>query len=150
MFAGRPPVSMSTAFPRKDGSGTLQAPTKITSSLPSPVSTARNLKAIVVVSELHRSVLSDAQTAGLRSAEDAVIRTAGIGYTPCVAPIFEPYVAEVNRHIATTSATHGIPCAQVSLGEGYLSPDGVRPNDAGHEAIADGRRELGDEPLNPP
>ncbi len=59
-------------------------------------------------------------------------------------------MAEVNRHIATTSATHGIPCAQVSLSEGHLSPDGVRPNDAGHEAIADGLRELGYEPLGPP
>jgi lysophospholipase L1-like esterase len=59
-------------------------------------------------------------------------------------------VAEVNRHIAATSASPGIPYAQPALEGGRMSPDGVHPNDAGHEAIADGLRELGYEPLGPP
>jgi lysophospholipase L1-like esterase len=91
-----------------------------------------------------------AELLSLRSAENTVIRTAGIGYTPRVAAIFVPYVAEVNRHIAATSASPGIPYAQPALEGGRMSPDGVHPNDAGHEAIADGLRELGYEPLGPP
>jgi acyl-CoA thioesterase I len=85
----------------------------------------------------------------LRSTEDAIIRTAGLGYTPRVAANFEPYVAEANRHIATTSAAHGIPYAQPSLGEAHMSSDGVHPDDAGYEKIADGLRELGYYPLEP-
>jgi lysophospholipase L1-like esterase len=91
-----------------------------------------------------------AEISGLRSTEDAIIRTAGIGYTPRAAAIFEAYLAGVNRHTATTSAGHGIPYAQPELGEGHMSPDGVHPNDAGHEAIADGLRGLGYDPLGPP
>ena len=86
----------------------------------------------------------------LRSTDDTVIRTAGLGYTPRVAKIFEPYVAEVNRHVATTAATHGIPYAQPSLGERQLGPDGVHPNDAGYEHIADRLRELRYGPLGSP
>jgi lysophospholipase L1-like esterase len=86
----------------------------------------------------------------LRSTEDTVIRTAGIGYTPRVATIFKPYVAEVNRNIATTSATHDILYAQPALDGGQMSSDGVHPNGAGYEAIASGLRELGYEPLGSP
>src|SRR5215212_5521719 len=78
-----------------------------------------------------------AEILSLRSTEDTLIRTAGLGYTPHVATIFEPYVAEVNHHIATASTTHGISYAQASLAEGHMSSDGVHPNDAGYEAIAD-------------
>jgi lysophospholipase L1-like esterase len=84
----------------------------------------------------------------LRSTEDTVIRTAGIGYTPRVATIFEPYVAHVNRHIAATSASHGIPYAQPYLDKGHMSSDGVHPNDAGYEVIADRLQELGYHPLS--
>ena len=90
------------------------------------------------------------ELSSLRSTEDTVIRTAGLGYTPRVAKIFDPYVAEVNRHLATTAAAHGIPHAQPFLGEKHMSPDGVHPNDAGYEHIADGLRELGYGPLGPP
>jgi lysophospholipase L1-like esterase len=86
----------------------------------------------------------------LRSTEDAVIRTAGIGYTPRVDRIFEPYVDEVNRHITTTAANHDIPYAQPYLHEEYMSSDGVHPNDDGYEVIADRLRELGYRPLSPP
>jgi len=84
----------------------------------------------------------------LRSTEDTVIRTAGIGYTPRVARIYEPYVAHVNRHIAATSASNGIPYAQPYLDKGHMSSDGVHPNDAGYEAIADRLQELGYHPLS--
>lgn len=86
----------------------------------------------------------------LRSTEDAVIRTAGLGYTPRVAKIFEPYVARVNRHIAVTAATHDIPYVQPRLDEGQFSSDGIHPNDAGYAVIADRLRELGYEPLSSP
>ncbi len=91
-----------------------------------------------------------AEILGLRSTEDAVIRTAGIGYTPRVGDVFEPYVAEANRHVAATSAARGVPYAQPTLGEGRISSDGVHPNDAGYEAIADGLRGLRYDPLFPP
>jgi lysophospholipase L1-like esterase len=86
----------------------------------------------------------------LRFTKHTVIRTAGIGYTPRVEEIFEPYVDEVNRHIATTAANHGIPYAQPYLGEEYMSPDGVHPNGDGYKFIADQLRELGYGPLVSP
>jgi lysophospholipase L1-like esterase len=89
-----------------------------------------------------------AELISLRSTENAVIRTAGIGYTPRVDKIFEPYVDEVNRHIATTAANHDIPYAQPRLGEEHMSSDGVHPNDQGYEVMADQLRELGYGPLS--
>jgi lysophospholipase L1-like esterase len=91
-----------------------------------------------------------AELLSLRSTEDAIIRTAGIGYTPRVEEIFEPYIHEVNRHIATTAASHDIPYAQPHLEREDMSPDGVHPNDHGYEVIADRLRELGYGPLSPP
>jgi len=89
-----------------------------------------------------------AELLSLRSTEITIIRTAGIGYTPRVARIFKPYVAKVNRHIATTAASHDVPYAQPSLDQGHLSSDGVHPNDDGYEIIADRLRELGYDPLS--
>jgi lysophospholipase L1-like esterase len=91
-----------------------------------------------------------AELLSLRSPEDTIIRTTGLGYTPRVAGIFEPYVAEVNRHIATTTAIYGIPYAQTSLDKRDMSSDGVHPNDAGYEVIAHRLRELGYDPLISP
>ena len=91
-----------------------------------------------------------AELLSLRSTEDAIIRTAGIGYTPRVDEIFEPYLDEVNRYIATTAANHDIPYAQPYLDEEYMSHDGVHPNDGGYEVIAYWLRELGYGPLGPP
>jgi lysophospholipase L1-like esterase len=91
-----------------------------------------------------------AELLSLRSTEDTIIRTAGIGYTPRVARIFEPYLVEVNRHIATAAASQDIPYAQPYLDEGHLSSDGVHPNDDGYEIIADRLRELGYGPLSSP
>jgi len=89
-----------------------------------------------------------AELLSLRSAQDTIIRTAGLGYTPRVDEIFEPYESEVNRHIATTAASHDIPYAQPYLDQGYMSSDGVHPNDDGYEVIADRLRELGYAPLS--
>ena len=86
----------------------------------------------------------------LRSTNEAIVRTAGLGYTPRVDGMFEPYLAKVNRHIAASATDNGIPYAQVSLGEEGISPDGVHPNDRGYEVIADRLRELGYELLSPP
>lgn len=85
----------------------------------------------------------------LRSTNEAIIRTAGLGYTPRVAGVFEPYLAEVNRHIAASAADNGIPYVEARLGEGSMSPDGVHPNDEGYRVIAERLRELGYEPLGP-
>jgi lysophospholipase L1-like esterase len=84
---------------------------------------------------------------GLRSTDEALIRTAGIGYTPRVDAVFKPYLEEVNRHIVTAAAKNGIPHAQPYLDEGYINPDGVHPNDRGYKIIAERLRELGYGPL---
>jgi len=80
---------------------------------------------------------------GLRSTDDAIIRTVGLGYTPNVDGVFEPYLAEVNRHISASAADEGVPYAEVRLGEGGMSPDGLHPEDEGHAAIAARLRGLG-------
>jgi lysophospholipase L1-like esterase len=107
------------------------------------------LRAAVAELEENRDAIV-AEILGLRSTRNTVIRTAGLGYTPRVAAIFEPYVARVDRHIAAASAEYHIPYAQPHLHDRHMSPDGVHPNDDGHEVIADGLRELGYEPLGPP
>lgn len=85
----------------------------------------------------------------LRSTDEAIIRTAGLGYTPRVDGVFEPYLDEVNRHIAASAAESGIPHVEIHLGGGGMSSDGVHPNDEGYAVIAAGLRELGYEPLGP-
>ena len=83
----------------------------------------------------------------LRSTDKTVIRTAGLGYTPRVDEVFEPYLEEVNRHIAESAAENEIPHVQPPLDKGYITPDGVHPNDEGYEVIAERLRELGYSPL---
>ena len=84
---------------------------------------------------------------GLRSTENTIIRTPGLGYVPRVDETFKPYVSEVNRHIATTTEDHDIPYAEVRLEEDML-PDGLHPDDSGTEVIAERLRGLGYEPLS--
>lgn len=95
----------------------------------------------------------------LRSTNDTIIRTAGLGYTPYLGSegaadggssgelndyqVFEPYLDEVNRRLATTASDNGIPYAEVRLDRGYINQDGVHPNDEGYEVIAGRLRELG-------
>jgi lysophospholipase L1-like esterase len=100
---------------------------------------------------------------GLRSTNDTIIRAAGLGYTPYLDPeatpdgvssgelhdlqVFEPYLDEVNRRIATMSSDNGIPYAEVRLDKGYMSEDGVHLNDEGYEIIAERLQQLGYSPL---
>ena len=105
-----------------------------------------------------------AELLSLRSTNDTIIRTAGLGYTPYLDPevaagggpsggelsdfqAFEPYLDEVNRRIATTASDNGVPYAEVRLYKGYISQDGVHPNDEGYGLIAERLRELGYSPL---
>ena len=104
-------------------------------------------KAVEEVEEKWDAIIDE--MLGLRSTDEAIIRTAGLGYTPCVDGVFEPYLAEVNRHIAASATDNGIPYAEDHLGERGTSPDGVHPNDEGYRAIAERLRELGYEPLGP-
>jgi lysophospholipase L1-like esterase len=86
---------------------------------------------------------------GLRSTGDAIIRTAGLGYTPRVDEVYEPYLAEVNRHIAASAVASDIRHAKVHLGEEEMSEDGVHPNDQGYGVITARLRELGYKPFSP-
>lgn len=86
---------------------------------------------------------------GLRSTKDAIVRTTGLGYTPLVDGVFEPYLSEVDRHIAASAARSGVPYVEVHLGQEGMSPDGVHPNDEGYRVIAGRVQELGYEPLSP-
>lgn len=83
----------------------------------------------------------------LRSTRDTIIRTVGLGHTPYVDKALEPYLDEVNEHIATTSTNNQIPYVQAHLDRGSVNPDGVHPNDKGYEVIAAQLRELGYSPL---
>ena len=86
---------------------------------------------------------------GLRSTDEAIIRTAGLGYTPNVDEPFEPYLGEVTRRIAESAADNGIHHVAVRLDEEAVSPDGVHPNDEGYRVIASRLGGLGYEPLGP-
>jgi lysophospholipase L1-like esterase len=85
----------------------------------------------------------------LRSPDETVIRTTGLGYTPHAGRVFESYLKRANHHITTTAAGSSIPYAAVSLGNGGLGPDGLHPDDSGYEAIAERLRQLGYAPLGP-
>lgn len=105
-----------------------------------------------------------AELLSLRSTSDTIIRAAGLGYTPYLdtgeAPdsrsgdgglddlrVFKTYLDEVNGYIATVASANDIPLTEVHLDKGYISQDGVHPNDEGYEVIAERLRELGYSPL---
>jgi len=85
---------------------------------------------------------------GLRSPDETIIRTTGLGYTPRAGRVFESYLKRANRHITASATESSIPYAEVSLGNGGLGPDGLHPDDSGYEAIANGLQALGYEPLS--
>src|SRR5918998_214032 len=116
-----------------------------------------------------------AEVLELRSTSDTIVRTMDI-YNPYVRTdivsdtwqndgglndfqVFKRYVDKVNRHIATTAYIEGVPYAPVYLAfngtlgdedprsKGYLSFDGIHPNNTGHRVIADELRVLGYAPL---
>jgi lysophospholipase L1-like esterase len=73
--------------------------------------------------------------------DETIIRTAGLGYTPRVGKTFEPYLKQVNRHIAASTDESDIPYAEVNLGDEGLGPDGLHPDDSGYQAIANRLRQ---------
>src|SRR5918993_2551793 len=116
-----------------------------------------------------------AEVLELRSTRPTIVRTMDI-YNPYVRTdiasdtwqndgglndfqVFKRYVDKVNRHIATTSYTEGVPYAGVHLAfngpygyedpksKGYLSFDGLHPNNTGHRVIAGELQKLGYAPL---
>ncbi len=106
------------------------------------------------------------QILALRDKNKTIIRTMDI-YNPFVAELMvqgtfntvEPYLDQVNQHIAASAQANGIPMAQVHLAfngpngdqdpvaKGLIAPDGIHPDDAGHKLIADTLRALGYAPL---
>jgi lysophospholipase L1-like esterase len=116
-----------------------------------------------------------AEVLELRSTSDTIVRTMDI-YNPYVRTdivsdtwkkdggmndfqVFKKYLDKANRHIATTSYTEVVPYAPVYLAfngplgdedprsKGYLSLDGLHPNNTGHMVIAGELRIVGYAPL---
>lgn len=116
-----------------------------------------------------------AEVLGLRSTSNTIVRTMDI-YNPYVSTdkasdtwqndgglndfqVFKSYVDEANQHIAATATDSNVPYARVYLAfngtngdedprsKGYLSFDGLHPNDTGHRIIAGELRNLGYAPL---
>jgi len=116
-----------------------------------------------------------AEVLELRSTRNTIVRTMDI-YNPYVRTdkvsdtwqddggmddfqVFNRYLYEVNYHIATTSNAAGVPYAEVYLAfngttgdedpksKGYLSFDGIHPNNTGHTIIAGELRKLDYAPL---
>jgi lysophospholipase L1-like esterase len=112
-----------------------------------------------------------AEVLELRSTRNTIVRTMDI-YNPYVRTdivsdtwqndrgmsdfqVFKCYVDKANLHIATTSYAAGVPYAEVYLAfngttgdedpksKGYLSFDGLHPNNTGHRVIAGELRKLG-------
>ncbi len=106
------------------------------------------------------------QILALRDKNQTIIRTMDV-YNPFVAELMvqgtfstvEPYLDQVNQHIASSAKANGIPMAQVHLAfngpngdqdpvaKGLITVDGIHPNDNGHKVIADALRALGYAPL---
>lgn len=102
----------------------------------------------------------------LRDKNRTIIRTMNV-YNPFVGelmvtgtfPIVKGYLDQVDAHIASSAAANGIPMVRVyeafngpngdedPVMKGYISVDGIHPNDAGHKVIADLFRGLGYAPL---
>jgi lysophospholipase L1-like esterase len=85
----------------------------------------------------------------LRSTENTIIRTVGLGYTPRAEGVFGAYLGRVTRHIASATDEGDIPYVEVRLGDEGMSEDGLHPNDKGYRVIADRLRDLGYDPLYP-
>ena len=128
------------------------------------------LRASVATLKTNWTAIS-AEVLELRSTSNTIVRTMDI-YNPYVRTdiasdtwqndggmndfhVFQKHLDRVNRHIAATSYTQGVPYAPVHLAfngtfgdedprsKGYLSFDGLHPNDTGHRIIAGELRMLG-------
>ena len=89
------------------------------------------------------------EISSLRSTENTIIRTVGLGYTPLSEEVFGPYQGRAIRHIASAADNGDIPYVEVRLGDKGMSEDGLHPNDRGYRVIADRLRSLDYEPLHP-
>jgi lysophospholipase L1-like esterase len=89
------------------------------------------------------------EISSLRSTDQTIIRTTGLGYTPRTRGVLRRYLGEVTRDIAAATAEGSIPYAEARLGGAGMSGDGLHPNDRGYQEIADRLRDLGYEPLDP-
>jgi lysophospholipase L1-like esterase len=89
------------------------------------------------------------EISSLRSTENTIIRTVGLGYTPRTEGVFRPYLDRITRHIASSAADASIPYVEVRLADEGMSEDGVHPNDKGYRLIAERLGSLGYEPLHP-
>jgi len=89
------------------------------------------------------------EISSLRSKENTIVRTVGLGYTPRTEGVFGPYLGRVTHHIASSAADAGIPYVEVRLADEDMSEDGLHPNDKGYQMIAEQLRSLGYEPLYP-
>jgi lysophospholipase L1-like esterase len=89
------------------------------------------------------------EISSLRSKENTIVRTVGLGYTPRTEGVFGPYLGRVTHHIASSAADAGILYVEVRLADEDMSEDGLHPNDKGYQMIAEQLRSLGYEPLYP-
>lgn len=107
-----------------------------------------------------------AEILSLRDPKQTILRTMDV-YDPFITQekaigafaVIQPYLQQVNSHIATSAAANGIPMAAVHQAfngvngdedpsaKGYIAIDGVHPNDTGHQVIADLFRNLRYAPL---
>jgi lysophospholipase L1-like esterase len=110
-----------------------------------------------------------AQILSLRSTSNTIIRTMD-NYNPAVdllrtfglLAVMKPYLEDINRFIFLSATSNRIGCARVYLafnginGEadagtrGYISSDGIHPNNTGHDVIASELRALSYQPLVAP
>jgi lysophospholipase L1-like esterase len=108
-----------------------------------------------------------AEILALRSPATTIVRTMDV-YNPFVGidkaagrfALLDQYLEPINAHIAQSAVRNQIPFAKVHqvfngtagdedpIAKGYISLDGVHPNDNGHKIIADLLRSLGYAPLN--
>jgi len=89
------------------------------------------------------------EISSLRSTDQTIIRTAGLGYTPRARGVLGRYLGKATRDIAAAAAARSIPYAEVHLGSKGMSEDGIHPNDKGYRTVADRLSDLGYEPLSP-
>ncbi|HEX8130000.1 MAG TPA: DUF4214 domain-containing protein [Pyrinomonadaceae bacterium] len=110
-----------------------------------------------------------AQILSLRSPSNTIIRTMDY-YNPAVdlarafgvLPVIKPYLDDVSRFIILSALNNRILPARIYMAfngvsgdidaarRGYMSTDGVHPNDTGHDIIAGEFRALGYQPLVTP
>jgi lysophospholipase L1-like esterase len=110
-----------------------------------------------------------AQILSLRSPSNTIIRTMD-NYNPAVdlarafgvLPVIKPYLDDINRFIVLSAISNRIPTAlvyqafnglngEIDAGRrGYLSADGIHPNNTGHDVIAGQFRATSYQPLVAP